>query len=85
MRGVPDTQESGTLTQYVRKHMTHTLTELQGMTGLGDAIDQQSDLSDEAHFVQTDYAHIPRYPQHIRVAPQLSQVTNKFLMEILII
>ncbi|ELT94574.1 hypothetical protein CAPTEDRAFT_217077 [Capitella teleta] len=51
-----------------------TLGVLQRSTGYGDGCHVLSIMPDESgKFTDVDYAHIPRYPQNIRIAPQLSR------------
>ena len=55
---------------------THnTVRALQRLTGQGDPKHLlPNNHPDQKRFTASDYAHHPRYPQHVRIAPQLTQV-----------
>jgi hypothetical protein len=59
-----------------------TMNNLQRSTGYGDDCHVMSVMPDErGRFTDVDYARITRFPQHIRVAPQLSRVIRKQVRE----
>ena len=58
-----------------------TLLALERMTGVGDGNDVIVKVDDErGRYVAADYAVLPRYPQNIRVARQLSDIIRKDLV-----
>lgn len=50
---------------------------LQRNTGYGDSCSVMNSMEDErGRFTEMDYGRLPKYPQNIRIAPQLSQVIH---------
>ncbi len=62
------------LTKRTGKQIYNTLMTLSRMTGYGDSTTIIARQVDERHFTDADYSKTTRYPQSIRVAPQLTQI-----------
>lgn len=65
-------------TRRAKERIHKTTAALHRTTGFGDSLDTCGIMSAErGRYTAADYARFPRYPQHIRVAPQLSQVIKE--------
>lgn len=68
----------GKFSQKVKQRIQHTITALERVTGHGDPTDVIAKIDDDyGRYTASDYARLPRYPQNIRIAPQLSRVIKE--------
>ncbi|KAK2149445.1 hypothetical protein LSH36_452g01009 [Paralvinella palmiformis] len=65
----------GDYARHVHAQIYSTVTALDRIAGLGDNTTDLNPIPEERGlYTDTDYGHVPRYPQNIRVAPQLVHV-----------